>query len=319
MKTKKGFAYLILHYMAPEVTHRCLRSVRSVMSKTPGEDIAVVVDNGSPDGSGAELARKWKEDRGVLFIASPENLGFSAGNNLGWRLIRERFEPEFVVVLNNDVLLTDPLFEKHVRKIYEASPFAVLGPDVTSAADGRHLNPKRPRGRSLSECTALAHSLRFRRKYPLLAALGEKAGNGLHFLRKSAGKCKRSLLEKIPGRMARDRWKQSGQKGKKTYESACTGTVLNGSCLIFSADFLKRREKAFYPETFLYLEEDLLWHTCREEGLIMRYDPAVTALHLEDRATIASEPDGKKRAEKKASEMERACRVLFRYLREANR
>ena len=45
------------------------------------------------------------------------------------------------------------------------------------------------------------------------------------------------------------------------------------------------RDYAFYPETFLYFEEDILHLQCQQQGLKMIYSPLLTVEHLEDVST----------------------------------
>ena len=77
----------------------CLKSV--LASRGPGEDArgvgfeAIVVDNGSTDGTG-ELVRR--DFPAVRLVASERNLGFAGGNNLGIRAARG----EILILLNDD-------------------------------------------------------------------------------------------------------------------------------------------------------------------------------------------------------------------------
>jgi N-acetylglucosaminyl-diphospho-decaprenol L-rhamnosyltransferase len=58
----------------------------------------IVVDNGSEDGSADLVRREWPQ---VLLITSPTNLGFAAGNNLGFRECRGRY----ILLLNSDTII----------------------------------------------------------------------------------------------------------------------------------------------------------------------------------------------------------------------
>jgi GT2 family glycosyltransferase len=57
---------------------------------------------------------------------------------------------------------------------------------------------------------------------------------------------------------------------------------LHGSAVIFSPDFIKRYDEAFYPETFLYCEESILYHLANKNGLVTVYYPQVKIFHKED-------------------------------------
>ena len=78
-------AAVVVNYRTPDLVVRSLQTLVAELDRD--RDLAVVVDNGSGDGSAqkvrAEIAeRGW---RGVRLIESPTNAGFSAGNNLGIR------------------------------------------------------------------------------------------------------------------------------------------------------------------------------------------------------------------------------------------
>ncbi len=89
---------VIVNYNGRELLADCLGSLRR-QSRAPDE--IVLVDNASTDGS-LRLVRERFSDQ-VRVVASPENLGFAAGCNRGWR----ESNGELVAFLNNDIVL-DP-------------------------------------------------------------------------------------------------------------------------------------------------------------------------------------------------------------------
>lgn len=95
---------VIVNFRTPELTLGCLESLAPEIRSVAGTR-AVVVENGSGDDSLALLERGIAE-RGfgdwVTLVASPENLGFSGGNNLG---IRRGGPAEFVLLLNSDTIV----------------------------------------------------------------------------------------------------------------------------------------------------------------------------------------------------------------------
>ena len=68
----------------------------------------IIVDNGSHDGSDAELQRLLPE---ATLLRAPENLGTAGGNNIG---IRHCLDEGFarLLILNNDTVLTDDFLAK---------------------------------------------------------------------------------------------------------------------------------------------------------------------------------------------------------------
>ena len=131
-------AFVILHYRAIQATIQCVESIRAL----DGEKRMILVDAASPDGTGKELARKYRDDPLVRVILSPENTGFARGNNLGIRAAWEELEPDFVVAVNNDVEFRQKDFIPRLEEIYARRPFDLLGPDIISVFSGIHQNPQ---------------------------------------------------------------------------------------------------------------------------------------------------------------------------------
>jgi len=98
---KVRIATVIVNYRTPGLVIDCLETL--VPEIDPGSDLVVVVDNGSGDGSVNRIeseiaARRWER---VRVIASHENRGYSAGNNLGIRSTAARA----YFLLNSDTLV----------------------------------------------------------------------------------------------------------------------------------------------------------------------------------------------------------------------
>jgi len=81
---------VVLNWNGGGVTLRALASLRGIET--------VCVDNGSTDGSDAEVERNFPE---VELVRTGANLGFAGGNNAGIRRALER-GADWVLLLNND-------------------------------------------------------------------------------------------------------------------------------------------------------------------------------------------------------------------------
>ena len=67
----------IAHYLGIELIDACIESVRA---QADGVEVEIVVhDDASPDGSAAHIRQRHPD---VKLIASAENVGFCAANNL---------------------------------------------------------------------------------------------------------------------------------------------------------------------------------------------------------------------------------------------
>ncbi|CAN5827818.1 N/A [soil metagenome] len=93
-------ATVLLNLCAEEDTAACIRSLQA--GDYPALEI-VLVDNGSPDGSGERLREAFPE---VAYLQTGENLGFTGGNNRGIeRALAEGCD--YLLILNNDTVV-DP-------------------------------------------------------------------------------------------------------------------------------------------------------------------------------------------------------------------
>ena len=54
---------------------------------------------------------------------------------------------------------------------------------------------------------------------------------------------------------------------------------------MFSPDYLENESRAFCPETFLYMEEEILAYQSKQKGYILIYEPGIKVLHKEEAAT----------------------------------
>jgi GT2 family glycosyltransferase len=94
---------VILNWNGAECIDACLQSV--IQSTYTNIEI-IVVDNGSTDSSVQQI-QKYSQ---VLLVALPQNTGYAAGNNVGFRHVRGKY----VVALNNDVVVDSRWLEQPV-------------------------------------------------------------------------------------------------------------------------------------------------------------------------------------------------------------
>ena len=95
---------IVLTYNNLAFTENCLFSIEAYSDYKNLE--VIVVDNASTDGS-PEWLRKWQSEVSTsghtrVLILNPENLGFSAGNNVGLHAATG----EVLIILNNDTYVT---------------------------------------------------------------------------------------------------------------------------------------------------------------------------------------------------------------------
>jgi hypothetical protein len=95
-----------------------LRALASLLPQVDADMRVLVWDNGSTDGTVAAVRREFP---GVTAHHHPENLGVASGRNAGARLAQELFKPEYLLFLDNDLVLR-PGFVRALRETLDADP-----------------------------------------------------------------------------------------------------------------------------------------------------------------------------------------------------
>jgi GT2 family glycosyltransferase len=259
------FVFVILHYIALDDTIECIDSIINTIELQNYS--IVVVDNGSPDDSGLKLKDIYQGEKNIFILLSGKNLGFAKGNNVGFAFAKNKLHADFIVMINNDTIINQASFLQGVESIYASSPFFVLGPDILSIRGGVHQNPVREKldsfPRVIIECFRLIVLLTANYVY-----LDRYAKGALRL-------AKRNFFKRKSNKFHEHSWEHQADNVK-----------LHGSCLIFSPDFL-REFSGLYPDTFMFMEEEILYYICKKLSYKMVYNPSLQILHKEDASTDA--------------------------------
>lgn len=263
-------AYVILHYLAGEETIECARSILEATKDSAHDTRIVIVDNGSPNDSGELLEQTFGEEPQITLLHTGENLGFARGNNVGFAYAKQTLQADFIVMLNNDTLLQQRDFNEILVKKYTQTGYGVLGPDIVTA-DGKHQNPGSKQSWSLKELRMLRLKRRVRN---LLTWFGlDGVISRLIEARKEIYRA-----ETLPGDVEH--------------------TILHGACWIFSPKYLGKFD-GLCPDTFLYMEEDILKLYADIYGFSMRYTDQLRIYHKEDIATNMTQGSTNKKVRRK--------------------
>ncbi len=122
---------IILTWNALEYTKKCVHSIQN-HTNYPHE--IVFVDNASTDGSVEYLRNLVKEHSNYKLIENKENMGFAAGNNQGVAAA----SGECVLLLNNDVLVSDGWLESLIESLEKDEKIGMVGP-ITNSISGRQM------------------------------------------------------------------------------------------------------------------------------------------------------------------------------------
>lgn len=112
---------VILNYRSKGLVKQCLKTIALTRPRVSHE--VIVVDNGSGDGVGGMLAASFP---GAAFVASPDNLGYAAGNNLGVRAAKGRH----VVIMNPDITVRPGALEAMVAFMDANKDVGIIGPKL---------------------------------------------------------------------------------------------------------------------------------------------------------------------------------------------
>lgn len=260
---KYRVVFVILHYNSIDSTKKCIESILNLHnSQIPG---VVIVDNASPNKTGAELAKFYKDNENIKVILQEQNVGFAKGNNIGYQYAKYTMGAECIICANNDVYFIQEDFLDRVEELCVQCPADVAGPDIRTYNDA-HQNPLRAsllsakqfRKKHLIKYGWLFY-WRMRKVFPFLT-FGEKMG---------AEATKRN----IAGR---------------NYKDEQNDIVLQGACIFFMKGYVEKEDEAFVPDTFMYMEEDLLAYKCLINGYSMKYIPSMYIFHAESLSTAES-------------------------------
>ena len=254
------FCFVLLHYNSIEDTIRCVDSIK--LNFKDFNYRIVIVDNASPNKTGVVLKEMYSHMEDTVVLLSECNMGFAKGNNWGYSYCKEHFDPDFIIIANSDVEFEQKDFLNIVENKYNETCYSVLGPDIINTTEKFHQNPLRPLGMSLKEIKKGIRIRKFlvcaNRKYGICFALLKLYRLLKHLIKKE---------------------KSSVPVDKQGYDREIQNCVLYGACFVFSPFFLKNHEYAFFPDTFMYFEEEFLWYMLVNNEEKTLYTPSVRVLH----------------------------------------
>lgn len=308
-RMKLTIVFIILHYGDTALTKRTVDSVKQLEQIDKAK--IVIVQNGPINQSDTKLEDYFQDEENVEIVYTIQNVGFSAGNNNGYQYAKTKFEADFFVVLNNDILFPDKEFIPKLYMAYNASPFYVAGPDVFVPGASTHANPA---GLKLVDKEDVIYEIKRNKKIieecnkPRSNIIKERYRYDIIDVGRNNWKSKmKSRIKKLLGTQSDTSWKNTAEGF----------LLLNGSCLIFDKRFISIQEKAFSPETFLYGEEAILQIRCSRLKYNMAYLPSLKVIHTCQGSLKASRPSYEEYCEKTIQSATRtieAMEILKEYI-----
>lgn len=241
-------AFVILHYLSINDTIRCIESIQNLKHK---QFKIIVVDNNSPNESGRELIKKYRDNEAIKIILNDKNYGFSGGNNIGCRYAINNVKPDFICVINNDTYIKDPYFIEKIYESYNKYSFDVMGPKILVPPKMINQNPF-----GVPSCI-------------------EEIERDIQYLLFS----QKLLYSKMP--ILYYFYNRFVNKFRKNYKAL----GLHGAALIFSSKYYTKFNTIFPEVTFMYGEESLLYYRKIKSNLIYIYDENLEIIHCHSSST----------------------------------
>lgn len=268
MKDKIKLAVMILHYNNISDTMECVESFERNLDTD--SYVLLVFDNASPNGSGPELEKMLEQHTHVMVYLNDENLGFGGGNNKGIQIIRERYDPEYLVLSNNDIVLLDKAFCQKVDAEYEQCKFALLGPMIMTA-DGRcDSNPIFDT--EYTENAAIFDLKLLKRKLKM---------QQLHLYRPYMRL--RGYAYRISKKLRNNKPAPRKNRSEGVFLQRRENIVCHGCFMVFSQVFFSKFD-GLDLRSFMYAEEDILFKHLQHEGMTTVYAPELLVYHKEGRS-----------------------------------
>lgn len=245
---------VILNYRNADDTLNC---IKRVVAQKPRVKSIVVVDNGSHDESVQRIQSEYGTNPQVHLISSEKNLGFAKGNNLGIQYLKQH-KIFRIFVMNPDMILDDPNFLEKITNCGYDNNVAMIGPRIQDEA-GYDMNPR--------PVVILQHG----KLYTLVELLYEYAKSAYYWLKDKINLNKSGKYLAHQSDICVFPFSVETILDPQEY-------LLHGSGIYFTEHFLSRFD-GFFPDTFLYQEEDALNLLCQRTPLRQMYLGSVIAIH----------------------------------------
>lgn len=248
------FGIIILNYFSYQETINCIESF-SEADRNDFKVFYVIVDNGSSNESYKVLKEHYKTRDDVSVIKLEQNVGFAKGNNEGYKYMKKKYNCDYYIFSNSDILVPNNIFS-WICTTYEKNNCDILGPDIYAPKLGIHQNPIK--------------------KYTQIPMVVD--------IKIAKKRIEKFLIRKFHV-ILKAKKNQNVVQGNKEQVYDCP---VHGSFIITNNKIFEYYEDFFDNQTFLYMEEYLLYLRCKKNGIrtLVSLDGQVT--HLQGKSTDTS-------------------------------
>lgn len=262
---------VILNYLNWKDTIECIDSLLNQSHKNLE---IIIVDNHSNNESVNKFIEKYAAIPHIHILESSENEGFARGNNIGITYSMDQLNIYNIFVANNDTIFTDEnFFSKLVNEPIDPT-IGVIGTRIIGS-DGLNQNPFKAR----IDWKFLVN------RYAVL-----KWNIVRRSMQESKSKLSRSLIKLYFKRKHKD------SEDINDSSNATSGipdgspkdiSMLHGSAIFFTENYLNIM-RGFYPKTFLYNEERILYMVLKKAKLETAIREDLELYHKEDQSSALS-------------------------------
>lgn len=285
-----NFIFVILHYQNIDDTINCIDSIKKLQGLENNYKI-ILVDNKSPNNTGKELEKKYINDSTIETILLEKNYGFSKANNIAFKKAKQ-YNPEAILVLNNDIIFEDNNFLLNLSKIFKnPKKYDIICPDIINLKD-EHQNPMKENEMNIRKAYKnMIYEFFF---YLLM---------NLYGIRDIIAKKRKKREEK---------WFEKYYKITSKKKRYSDDFIPFGAFIIYVNQWIKNEERAFVSDTFMYMEEDMLGIYIKQKKYKMLYSEDLKVRHLEGRSTQKTNQNQYKVLKFKSKNKVKA---LYKYIR----
>lgn len=133
-KVQPKVSVIVLTYNNLDLTKACLHSIEKHSHYYNME--LILVDNASSDDTPQYLTEYAKLHNNVIVCLNQDNLGFSAGNNVGLKIATG----DYIVILNNDTYVTDGWLHGLIRGLRRNPKLGLVGPVTNNIGNEAKIN-----------------------------------------------------------------------------------------------------------------------------------------------------------------------------------
>ena len=133
MESKPLVSIILVNYNGMKDTVDCVKSIKENHYNNYN---IIVIDNGSTEHTEDSMLQYIKKNS--EYIRLEQNLGFSGGNNVGIQYAQEKFNPDYVLLLNNDTTV-DTYFLINLIEAEKRYPHCLLTGKIYYHSDQNRL------------------------------------------------------------------------------------------------------------------------------------------------------------------------------------